>query len=419
MITLGTRLRTLAFLLLSVSVIAFIGSRYADLGRYVGVRGYYVAKLELSETGGLFPGSNITYRGVSVGRVGELHLTDDGVVADLKIDDSAPPIPSSLRAVVANLSAVGEQYVDLRPSHNAGPYLRDGAVIPRSVSATPAPVTDLLKSARDFTGSVPLESLRVVVDEFYQAFNGQGPYLQALMDAQNTFIRAADANIGPTSTLIRDGEVALRTQNEEAAALKAFAGSARLLAQQLRTSDGDLRKLIATAPQASGEVTGLLRDLDPSVAVVIANLLTVSELTVTRVDGLEELMVRLPQVTSIGSTVVNDGKLHFGLATTFFNPLPCTRGYGGTTYRNGLNTSAAPPLNTGARCAMPASSGVNVRGAANAPRGGVPAPARPGPVGLTGATAASAHGLPGALSLPGVEGRQADMGDLLGLGADR
>ncbi|GAA2413424.1 MlaD family protein [Actinomadura vinacea] len=416
MLTLGTRIRTLAFLVISLSIIAYIGARYADLGRLVGLRGYYVAKLELAQTGGLFTGSNITYRGVSVGRVGELRLTDDGVVADLKIDDDAPRIPSNLQAVVANLSAVGEQYVDLRPAGSTGPYLEDGAVIPRSVTATPAPVTDLLKATKDFTGSVPLESLRVVVDEFYQAFNGQGPNLQALMDAQNEFIRAADASIAPTTRLIRDGELALRTQNEEAAALKAFGRDARLLAQQLRTSDADLRKLIAVAPQASGEITGLLRDLDPSLSVVIANLLTVSQLTVTRVDGLEELLVRLPGVVAAGSTVVEDGKLRFGMATTFFNPLPCTRGYGGTTYRSGLNTSEGPPLNTGARCTMAAGSGVNVRGAANAPRRGVPEPARPGSVGLTAGPGAE---LPGALGLPGVQGRQPDMRDLLGLGDQR
>ncbi|MEW2356467.1 MlaD family protein [Spirillospora sp. NPDC029432] len=415
MLTLATRIRTLAFVVISVSVIAFIGARYADLGRFVGMRGYYVAKLELAETGGLFPGSNITYRGVSVGRVGELHLTGDGVVADLKIDDSAPRIPANLRAVVANLSAVGEQYVDLRPANSSAPYLRDGAVIPRSTTSTPAPVTDLLKAANDFTRSVPTTALQTVVNEFYLAFNGQGPNLQALMDAQNEFIRAADANIDPTSTLIRDGELALRTQNQEAAALKAFAGNARLLAEQLRTSDSDLRKLIAVAPQASTEVTGLLRDLDPSLSVVIANLLTVSDLAVTRVDGLEELMVRLPGVVAAGSTIVqDDGTLRFGMATTFFNPLPCMRGYGGTTYRNGLNLSAAPPLNTGARCTMPASSGVNVRGSANAPKGGVPVPARPGSLGAAGAAA-----LPGALGLPGVEPREPDMADLLGLRGER
>src|SRR5262249_4143463 len=57
----------------------------------------------------------------------------------------------------------------------------------------------------------------------------------------------------------------------------------------------------------------------------------------------------------------------FGVALTFFNPLPCTAGYHGTKIRNGLATSPGPPLNTGARCTSPASSGINVRGSAHAP----------------------------------------------------
>ncbi|WP_433334149.1 MlaD family protein [Spirillospora sp. CA-294931] len=414
MLTLRSKLKTAGFVVISVLVLSYIGTTYADLGRFVGMRGYYVVKLELAETGGLFEGSNITYRGVSVGRVGTLHLTDDGVVADLKIDDSRTKIPAGLQAVVANLSAVGEQYVDLRPNGDTGPYLEDGTVIPRSVSRTPAPVTEMLKASSDFAASVPLQSLRTLVDEFYLAFNGQGPNLQALLDEQSRLVAAADQNLGPTSTLINDGNVVLQTQNQEAAALKAFGRNARLFAQQLRTSDSDLRKLIAVAPQASGELAGLLRDVDPSLSVLLANLLTVSELGVTRTGGLEQLLVKLPGVVAAGSSVIKDGKLQFGQATTFFNPLPCTRGYGGTTYRNGTNTSQGPPLNVGARCAMTPGSGVNVRGSANAPKGGVPEPARPGSLGLDSA----AH-LPGALGLPGLEGQDADMSRLLGLTGER
>lgn len=121
MLTLGTRLKNLAFLVIGVLVIGYIGYRYADLGRFVGLRGYYVVRMDLPETGGLFPGSDVTYRGVSVGRVGDLHLTGDGVRADLHIDDSAPRIPAASQAVVANLSAVGEEYVDLRPHERRRP----------------------------------------------------------------------------------------------------------------------------------------------------------------------------------------------------------------------------------------------------------------------------------------------------------
>ncbi|MBC6461606.1 MCE family protein [Actinomadura sp. HBU206391] len=413
MLTLGTKLKNLAFLVLGVVVIAYIGSNYADLGRFFGMRGYYVVKLDLGETGGLYPGADVTYRGVSVGRVGALDLTADGVQARLHIDDSAPRIPTSVQAVVANLSAVGEQYVDLRPATGSGPFLADGALVPRHVTQTPPPVTQLLTSVDALAASVPLDSLRTVVDELGQAFQGQGPNLQVLLDTSGDLTRAASDAAPETTRLIVDGQTVLRTQTEMSEALVSFGRDARLLARRLRESDPDLRRLIETAPQAAQQVTGLLRDTDPSLSVMLANLLTTSDVALTRQNGLEELLVRLPAVAAAGSTAINSKGARFGMALTFFKPLPCTAGYRGTTYRNGLDLSPARPPNTSARCTLPPSSGVNVRGSANAPRGGgVPDPARPGSLGLTTMAGSS---LPGALGLPALPPGPGDMGGLLGL----
>src|SRR5256885_4724576 len=116
--------------------------------------------MDLTETGGLFPGSDVTYRGVSVGKVGALRVTDTGVRAELHINDSAPKIPANLRAQVANLSAVGEEYVDLRPTGTSGPYLHAGDLIAQRATQVPAPVTNLLTSVNNFAASVPLDSLR-------------------------------------------------------------------------------------------------------------------------------------------------------------------------------------------------------------------------------------------------------------------
>ncbi|MFI0351206.1 MlaD family protein [Actinomadura sp. 9N407] len=411
MITLAIRVKVLAFVVLGVCALAFVGIRYADLGRYVGFDGDYIVQVELGEAGGLLEHADVTYRGVSVGRVGPVRLTHDGVVADLRIEKSAPKIPAGSTATVTNRSAVGEQYIDLQPAAGGGPYLAAGSRIPRTATQTPAPVTDLLRSVSDLAGSVPLDSLRTLVDELGTAFNGQSQNLQVLLDSSGAFIREADRHAEPTTRLIVDAETVMRTQNEEAAALKAFGRDAGLLARQLRASDTDLRRLIAAAPGASEQFAGLVRDLDPALSVVVANLLTTSDLLVTRVDGLEELLVKVPQAVAAGSSVVESGRLNYGMVATFFRPLPCTSGYGGTTYRNGLDTSSGPPLNTAARCTMPASSGVGVRGAANAPRGGVPEPARPGS--LMGNASSS---LPGALGLPALPPSEApDMRGLLGL----
>ncbi|HEX5117191.1 MAG TPA: MlaD family protein [Pseudonocardiaceae bacterium] len=380
MITWATRTRILAFIVIGVLVIGFIGIKYADLGRYVGARGYYVVDLELAQAGGIFPNAAVTYRGVQVGRVGAVNLTDTGVEADLDIDSSAAPIPKDVRAVVANLSAVGEEYVDLRPQSASGPDLADGSIIPRRSTQLPLPVTTVLSSIDALASSVPDQSLRTVVDELGKAFQGQGPNLQVLLDASSSLSQGATQNLPSTIGLINNSTTVLGTQHAEKDALQSFSNSLNLFAGQLDKSDSDIRRLITATPQAAQQVTDLLQQTNPSLSVLLANLLTTSDLTLNRQNGLEELLVAAPAAIAAGSTVINQNGANFGMALTFFNPLPCTAGYGGTTYRNGLNTSPSPPLNTDARCTAPAGSGIDVRGSAHAPSGGVPAAARPGSV---------------------------------------
>src|SRR5262249_27434301 len=100
MLTRGTRITVLVFAVIAVVVLASAGFHYANLGRYLGLRGYSVVHLDLANTGGIFPHADVTYRGVSVGRVGDLHLTSTGVEADLNISNSAPTIPARLHAAV-------------------------------------------------------------------------------------------------------------------------------------------------------------------------------------------------------------------------------------------------------------------------------------------------------------------------------
>ncbi|CAO0833758.1 Mce/MlaD domain-containing protein OS=Streptomyces microflavus OX=1919 GN=Smic_71520 PE=4 SV=1 [Streptomyces microflavus] len=209
MITPAIRLKNIAFLVVAVLVLGYLGVRYAGLGHYVGLRSYYTVTVQLPQTGGLYTHSNVTYRGVSVGRVGPIELTGDGVEAELRIEKDTPPIPDSLQAVVANLSAVGEQYVDLRPTRSDGPYLGNGSVIDEADTTLPAPPTTVLTSVNDFASSVDLEHLRTVVEEFGTAFEGRGDDLQVLLDSGSEFIGAADRALPVTTRLMADGETVL------------------------------------------------------------------------------------------------------------------------------------------------------------------------------------------------------------------
>jgi len=348
----STRIQLVVFAVIGVLVIGYTGFHYANLGRLLGLRGYYTVQMELASTGGIFPQADVTYRGVSVGRVGAVRLTPTGVEADLNISNAAPPIPADLQASVADLSAVGEEYVNLRPATDSAPYLTQGSVIPRRDTTLPLPVTSLLTSVNELATSVPLPELRTVLNNLATGFGGTSTSLQALIDGQSKFIRASGAALTQTDTLIQDGQTVLATQNAEAAAFRSFAASSRLF---------------ANGAPAAIQLAGLITDNTPALGALIANLLTVSQITLTRGAALQETFSALPAAIAAGSTVITTKGARFGVALTFFNPLPCTAGYQGTKIRNGLDTSPGPPLNTHARCTSPASSGIDVRGSAHAP----------------------------------------------------
>jgi phospholipid/cholesterol/gamma-HCH transport system substrate-binding protein len=387
MITTRVRLQLLAFVIVTVLGVGYVSVRYLGAGALFGA-GPYPVTLQLNDSGGIFTGADVTYRGVSVGRVGPLRLTSQGIDAQLEIDPDAPPIPADLDAVVSNLSVIGEQFVDLRPARGNGPTLRAGSVIPAARTSTPVPVGDLIAHLDTFLRSVPLDSLSTVVHELGTAFTGTGTDLQVLLDSTDAFTRDAIAALPQTVTLIRDGRVVLQTQNEQSSAIISFSRDLALLAAQLRSSDPDLRRLIATAPQFADQTSGLLRESGTQIGQLLADLLTVSRVTLPRQAALRHLLSVYPVVTggTDSSVVPDDGFVHLGLALNLFDPYACVRGYQGTIRRSGTDTTPIP-ANRDAFCAEPPGSSTDVRGAQNVPRAGTPAAVLPG--GSTGAQVSS------------------------------
>jgi phospholipid/cholesterol/gamma-HCH transport system substrate-binding protein len=387
MITTRVRLQLLAFVIVTVLGVGYVSVRYLGAGALFGA-GPYPVTLQLNDSGGIFTGADVTYRGVSIGRVGPLRLTSQGIDAQLEIAPDAPPIPADLDAVVSNLSVIGEQFVDLRPARGNGPTLHAGSVIPAARTSTPVPVGDLIAHLDTFLRSVPLESLRTVVHELGTAFIGTGTDLQVLLDSTDAFTRDAIAALPQTVTLIRDGRVVLQTQNEQSSAIISFSRDLALLAAQLRSSDPDLRRLITTAPQFADQTSGLLRESGTQIGQLLADLLTVSRVTLPRQAALRHLLSVYPVVTggTDSSVVPADGFVHLGLALNLFDPYACVRGYQGTIRRSGTDT-APIPVNRDASCAEPPGSSTDVRGAQNVPRAGTPAAVLPG--GSTGAQVSS------------------------------
>jgi phospholipid/cholesterol/gamma-HCH transport system substrate-binding protein len=365
-ITRTVKVQLLAFAVVTAVGVSYVGAEYTGLVDDVLGQGYTV-RADFADSGGIFPGAEVTYRGVPVGRVGALRLTgSDGVSVSLDIKDGAPHIPADTLAVVANRSAVGEQYVDLQPRTSHGPYLLDGSSIPRGSTRVPLPTTDLVLSLDRLVNSVGKDDLRVTVDELGKAFSGTGPNLSRLVDSGNALVESASDSLPQTISLIEDSRKVLKTQADQGSSIKSFAHDLAALSAQLKSSDGDLRKLIGNATPAAQQVNSLLKSTGPRLSVLLANLISGGQVTQAHLPGVEQALVTFPAVVAGSYTVVpGDGTTHFGLVVNADDPPPCTQGYG-TTQRDPADTSTRG-ANTDARCTAPRGSKTSVRGAQNAP----------------------------------------------------
>lgn len=366
------RAQLIAFMVIAAVGITYVGGNYVRLPSLFGI-GQYQVYLDLPDTGGVFTNAAVNYRGTPVGRVGELSLHDDGVRVELDLDSGAPDIPADTVAVVANRSAIGEQYVDLRPNSYSEPYLKDDDVISAGSDALPVRVESLLASVDDLSRSVPLDDLEVVVDELGTAIEGRGPQLQRLSDA---LIRISDEGVRTMpqlQTLIRDGATVLDTQADQSGEIVSFSRDLRTVTEALRDSDSDLERLITTAPEFADETRHLVENSGEPLTRAIGNLSTTMKTIDPLAPSFEVLLQLLPALSAGGLSVApGDGTIHFGLVLEMDNPTPCTQGYEGTQRIIDEMKAQDPsfdwqeqnfPPNYDAECTVPFGSPTAVRGA--------------------------------------------------------
>jgi phospholipid/cholesterol/gamma-HCH transport system substrate-binding protein len=366
------KIQLFAFVLIAILGVSYVGAKYAGLGAVLRSGGCTVSA-DFPDSGGIFTGAEVTYRGVTVGKVGQLHLIDNGVRVDLRLNScTKPKIAASASATVSDRSAVGEQYVNLIPPNRDGPYLAKGAVIPMSRNSIPIATQVLLTNLDLLARSINTANLTTVLDETTKALNGKGTDLKNLLDAGNNLLTTAIANLEPTIKLIQQSGRVLQTQLELNGQLQSWSKSLDELTATLKSSDPDLRRLLSSGPSDFDVIQSFVRANSGDIGILLANLDTTGQIVTAHLAGIEEVLELYPSIVAGGASVTRNcttgGGLcaHFGLVTNINDPPDCEAGYGGTKKRGPDDATPAAP-NAAAQCTSGDPS--DIRGAQNVPGG--------------------------------------------------
>jgi phospholipid/cholesterol/gamma-HCH transport system substrate-binding protein len=372
MITSRTKKQLIVFAIITLLGVTFVGARYARLDRLFYDSAYAV-DVHYAQSGGIFTGAEVTYRGVTIGKVSKMKLTDDGVDVVLSINKSEDKIPKDSLALVGNKSAVGEQYVELQPKTDGGPYLKNGSTIDTPDTEIPVSTTEILTNLDNLVQSVPQADLRTVVAESGAAFKDAGPSLGQIIDTSSSFIKTAEANFETTTALIRDSRTVLQTQVDKGSAIRSFAKNLSLFSGTVAANDKYLRSLIDNGSATANELRTFLEQNKVNLGQLINNLVTTNEIVVQHLKGIRQILVIYPYIVAGGFTVAerskdDNGQYHynarFGLILTQGADV-CKKGYEGTDRRSAQDT-ADRPMRTNIGCTDPTR---DYRGAEKAPRG--------------------------------------------------
>ncbi len=381
MLTRFVRIQLIIFTIVGLVGVIVMAVVYLQAPTLLGIRRITVT-MELPAAGGLYRFSNVTYRGVQVGKVTGVELTSSGVKATLSISSSAKIPATNLKAEVRSISAVGEQYVDLRPQTDSRPYLGDRDFrcpgkdhrcddIPVGNTTIPQPIGPVLDRTSELVNSISQSNYRGLLEEAFKGFNGAGYDFGSLFDSAARLSRDLDGVADRARTLTEDARPLLDSQAQTTDAIRLWARSLAGFTGQLATNDPQVRTLLDTGPGALDEASRLLEQVKPTLPVLLANLSTIGEILVTYHPGLEQVLVLLPPfiaaIQSFEPMKNPTGMARGNFAAIISDPPACTVGFlPPSQWRAGADTRTVDTPE-GVYCKLPQDSPIGVRGARNYP----------------------------------------------------
>jgi phospholipid/cholesterol/gamma-HCH transport system substrate-binding protein len=164
-----------------LAVMTLLGAAYMSVGVLDLSPTKQVTRLTLllNTSGGLMPTSEVTMRGIKVGRVTGIETTTSGLVVSIDLDRTHP-VPADSAISVENLSAAGEQYIEFKPKLIAPPYFSDGTVIPADRVAPMVTGSDLLTKGNALMSALNIDQVHTIINNVSAAFADNDKTLDSL-----------------------------------------------------------------------------------------------------------------------------------------------------------------------------------------------------------------------------------------------
>ena len=359
------------FSALTVIALLALGVYFLRLPSVAGI-GQYDLKVDLPSAGGLYRTANVTYRGVTIGKVTGMEPTETGARATLSIGDKYK-IPTDATAKVGSVTAVGEQFLDFVSTGESNQFFQPGQVVTKS--SVPQAVGPALDNTYKALAAIPSDKIPVLLTETAQAVGGIGPTLQSLVDNTQSFVTGLKDNIGDINDIVDNAPPIFDSQVQSADAIYTWAANLNSLTRQAKEHDASVKSILGQGAPTAERLNTLFVDVQDALPQTLANTTIILEMLKRYNKGVEQALVLLPQAPIAAQAITGTypGQANLDLALSINQPPPCLTGFLPASEWRAPADTTVRPVENGIYCKIPQETPSNVvRGVRNLPCVDVP-----------------------------------------------
>lgn len=224
----------------------------------------------------LLEGNDVRMKGVKVGKIERLTITEDGTDVILELDPAALPIQQDATAIIRPVSLLGERYVELDGGTPEARVMVDGGFIESSNTGSSTDLDSVLNTFDDPTA----ESLATLVGALGSGMDGNGKNVAAAVAALAPAMQDAEA----LSSVLRSQNVTLNelvTTMEgvasglaggEGKAIDALIASTRDLLETTAVNEAAFRAMLSELPATLSAARRTLSGLESTAEQVVPTL---------------------------------------------------------------------------------------------------------------------------------------------------
>ena len=287
---------------ISLGLLLLVMAASFNLQQFPGFRGT-VYHAELTDASGLRTGSEVQVAGIRVGRVSELKIGPERVIAEFDVKDAT--LGRSTRASVEVKSLLGEKYLNIT-SKGSG-ELKGGSTIPLSRTDVAFDIVGTLGTLTTQTEETDKENLTTALNSLAETMDAAAPEIKSSFTGLSRLSNTIATRDEEIEELLQRSRNVTRLLDERKGDLVTLMEKADLIFQELRQRKQVIHSLLVNAEELAVQLEGTVKDNQKQIQPALAKLQNVLEFLHAREQQIETLIHNYGPYVNILGNIIGSG----------------------------------------------------------------------------------------------------------------